>query len=218
MSAINRAGLGSALRRSRGQRRPRRTVVPETVDPLIRGQGFQIQPRAWPRWEDDAEAARGYRWNAKGTCPPGPNRGELMVKMTEEQRVEGAAKRRRPQAEAAEARELQREVKRREWVEKGMYLTYEEMMAGIACRACGESLWDGKGKPFVPINNRTEDEQCEIEEAEAKFGERHPDCREGNWRIQGCRRCTATFAARRHRCPRLSATRSGAYSRRWSPR
>ena len=107
-----------------------------------------------------------------------------MVKMTEEQRAERIAKRRRAEAEAAEARELQREVKRREWVEKGMYLTYEEMMAGIACRACGEILWDGKGKPFIPINNRTEEDQREIDEAEAKFGERHLDCREGNWSIQ----------------------------------
>jgi hypothetical protein len=106
-----------------------------------------------------------------------------MVKMTEEQRAEGAAKRRR--AEATEARELQREVKRREWVEKGMYLTYEEMVAGMACRACGEILWDGRGKPFIPINNLTEEEQCELNQAEAKVGERHLDCREGNWRIQG---------------------------------
>jgi hypothetical protein len=127
----------------------------------------------------------GYRRMRRVPARRGSDRGELMVKMTEEQRAERAAKRRRAEAEAAEARQLQREVNRREWAEKGMYLTYEEMMAGMACRACGEILCDGKGKPVIPINNLIQEEQCEIDDAEAKFGERHPDCREGNWRIQG---------------------------------
>jgi hypothetical protein len=104
-----------------------------------------------------------------------------MVKMTEEQKAQRMAARRRAEAEAEEARELRREAKRREWVEKSMYLTYDEMMAGMPCRGCGEILWDGKGKPFVPINNRTEEDQREIDEAEAKFQELHPDCHEGRW-------------------------------------
>jgi hypothetical protein len=107
-----------------------------------------------------------------------------MVKMTEEQKAQRMAARRRAEAEAEEAGELRREAKRREWVEKSMYLTYDEMMAGMPCRGCGEILWDGKGKPFVPINNRTEEDQREIDEAEAKFQELHPDCHEGSWSMQ----------------------------------
>ena len=72
-----------------------------------------------------------------------------MVKMTEEQKAQRMAARRRAEAEAEEARELRREAKRREWLEKSMYLTYDEMMSGMPCRGCGEILWDGKGDPVT---------------------------------------------------------------------
>lgn len=109
-----------------------------------------------------------------------------MAKLTDEQKVQRAATRRRKEANAAEAEHERREAKQREWRETGAYLTREELEAGEACRGCGLPVLDRLGDWPWPTD-RTPEEQAAYEAAEADFRERHPECSAARWSLSGSR-------------------------------
>ncbi|SER53003.1 hypothetical protein SAMN05443377_1026 [Propionibacterium cyclohexanicum] len=106
--------------------------------------------------------------------------------LTDEQKAARAAKRRMTNALKEEARAHRDEARRREWVEKGMYLTREEAAAGEPCRGCGLPVIDNLGS-WRGTMYLTREERIEYDEAEARFKERHPDCGSHRWSMSGSR-------------------------------
>lgn len=106
--------------------------------------------------------------------------------LTEELKQSRAEARQRNEALRAEADALRREAKRREWHEKGMYLTRDQAAAGEACRACGLPVIDGLGS-WPLLMHLTEQERVEHDAAEATFKRLHPDCHAHRWSMEGSR-------------------------------
>ncbi|MGE0307165.1 MAG: hypothetical protein AB7Q27_15560 [Acidimicrobiia bacterium] len=127
-----------------------------------------------------------------------------MAKLTEEQKAQRAATRRRNEALAAEVEHERREAKHKEWRETGAYLTREELEAGEACRGCGLPGMDRLGDWPRP-KDRTPEQQAAYDAAEADFRDRHPDCRSHRWSMSGSRSthcgscCPPPEPARLHR-------------------
>lgn len=97
-----------------------------------------------------------------------------------------AETRRRNDALRAEEDALRREAKRREWHEKGMYLTRDQAAAGEPCRGCGLPVIDGLGS-WPPLMHLSDPERIDHDAAEAKYKELHPDCRAHRWSMAGSR-------------------------------
>ncbi len=109
-----------------------------------------------------------------------------MAKLTDEQKAQRAAGRRRTEALAAEAEHERREAKHKQWRETGAYLTREELEAGEACRGCGLPVMDRLGD-WPWSKDRTPEVQFAYDAAEADFRARHPDCHAGRWSLSGSR-------------------------------
>lgn len=109
-----------------------------------------------------------------------------MAKLTEEQKAERAATRRRDEALTAEAEYRRREAKQREWRQNGANLTREELEAGEACRGCSLPVMDRLGSWSWP-KDRTPDQQVGYDQAEADYRARHADCHGHRWSISGSR-------------------------------
>ncbi|WP_285039149.1 hypothetical protein [Plantibacter sp. lyk4-40-MEA-4] len=67
-----------------------------------------------------------------------------------------------------------------------MYLTFEEMMAGVPCRACGPQIIDGRGT-WPGLFERSQEDVYAHEAATAAFITAHSDCHEGSCTVQGSR-------------------------------
>lgn len=106
--------------------------------------------------------------------------------LTDEQKQTRAEARQRNEALRAEAEAVRREVKRREWHEKGMFLTRDQAAAGEPCRACGLPVIDGLGS-WPPLMQLTEQERVEYDAAGATFKQLHPDCHAHRWSMEGSR-------------------------------
>lgn len=115
-----------------------------------------------------------------------PDRKGGTMPLTDEQKAARAAKRRMTQALKEEARAHREEARRREWVEKGMYLTREEAAAGEPCRACGLPVIDNLGS-WPGTMYLSPEERIEYDAAEARFKEMHPDCESHRWSMSGSR-------------------------------
>ena len=89
-----------------------------------------------------------------------------MAQLTEEQKAQRAAARRR--TALAEGDALRRERKRREGDANGTQLTRDEIEAGVACRGCGQPSIDALGD-WPPLMKLTEDEKRENDAAQADF-------------------------------------------------
>ena len=109
-----------------------------------------------------------------------------MPKLSEEQRQRRALVRARREAIQAEEDDLRFARRREQWRLEGTYLSYEEYAAGVPCRGCGEPLLDGQGSRWPP-NKLTDQERAECDAYDARFRERHADCRRGRWGMQGSR-------------------------------
>lgn len=109
-----------------------------------------------------------------------------MAKLSEEQKAERAAKRRRTAALQAEAQAFRHEEKRRQWHEQRMYLTREEAAAGTLCRGCGLPVIDNLGS-WPPLMHLTDEERIEHDAAEAAYRAAHPDCESHRWSMSGSR-------------------------------
>ncbi|QNA72010.1 hypothetical protein C8250_008940 [Streptomyces sp. So13.3] len=109
-----------------------------------------------------------------------------MGKLTEEQRQPRARARARSEALQAEEDDRRREEKRAQWVREGMYLSRQELKAGQPCRGCGEPILDGLGER-PPLLRLTPEERAEHDAAEARYKERHGDCRAMRWTMSGSR-------------------------------
>lgn len=106
--------------------------------------------------------------------------------LTEQQKAERAAKRNMAKALAAETRAHREEAHRREWREKGMYLTAEQAAAGELCRGCELPIMDGLGS-WPPLMQLSDEERLQYDAAEAWFKELHPDCGSHRWSVSGSR-------------------------------
>ncbi|MGW5116484.1 hypothetical protein ACWEQ8_13805 [Streptomyces noursei] len=106
--------------------------------------------------------------------------------MTEEQRQQRARARARREALRAEEDDRRREEKREEWERDGTYLSREEFEAGHPCRGCGEPILDGRGdRP--PLLRMTPEERAKHDAEEARYKERHGECRAIRWTVGGSR-------------------------------
>jgi hypothetical protein len=108
------------------------------------------------------------------------------VALTDEQKLSLDQSRRLSTALAQEARAHAQEAKRREWSDKGMYLTREQAAAGAPCRGCGLPVIDGLGS-WPPLMQLTNEQRQDREEADALFSERHKDCHAHRWSMEGSR-------------------------------
>ncbi|MCP9207183.1 hypothetical protein [Streptomyces cucumeris] len=106
--------------------------------------------------------------------------------MTEEQRQQRARARARSAALEAEEDDRRREEKNEEWKREGTYLSREEFEAGHPCRGCGEPILDGRGNQ-PPLLRMTPEEQAEHDAEEARYKERHGECRAVRWTMSGSR-------------------------------
>ncbi len=106
--------------------------------------------------------------------------------LTEEQKRARADTLRRNDALRDEQDARRREAKRREGREKGMYLTRDQAAAGEPCRGCGLLVIDGLGS-WPPLMHLSDLERIDYDVAEAKYKERHPDCRAHRWSMEGSR-------------------------------
>jgi hypothetical protein len=109
-----------------------------------------------------------------------------MPKLTEEPRQRRALARARREAVQAEEDDLRHALRREQWRREGMYLSYEEYVAGVGCRGCGEPLSDGLDG-WRPTAKLTDEERAEREAYDARFRERHAECRAARWSIEGSR-------------------------------
>ncbi|MEZ0064313.1 hypothetical protein ABIA32_000291 [Streptacidiphilus sp. MAP12-20] len=109
-----------------------------------------------------------------------------MAKLTEEQRLQRAAKRALRAALDAEAEDQRKRERRDLWQREGMCLSWEEYVAGEPCRGCGEPVSDGLGN-WWPTLKLSEPERLEYEEAQRAFRERHSECNSAQWGIDGSR-------------------------------
>ncbi|MGJ5754347.1 hypothetical protein FB563_2514 [Streptomyces puniciscabiei] len=109
-----------------------------------------------------------------------------MGKLTEEQRQQRARAGARRKALQAEEDDRRQEEKREQWQREGMYLSREELIAGHPCRGCGEPILDGLGdRP--PLLRMTSEERAEYDAEEARYKERHGECRAHRWTVSGSR-------------------------------
>lgn len=106
--------------------------------------------------------------------------------LTEAEKEARAEKRRIAAAQRAEDDALRHEARRREWREKGMYLSREDAAAGEACRGCGLPVIDNLGS-WPPLMQLDEKQKLEREVADAVFTERHHDCHAHRWSMEGSR-------------------------------
>ncbi|GAA2451264.1 hypothetical protein ACFPFX_33255 [Streptomyces mauvecolor] len=109
-----------------------------------------------------------------------------MAKLTEEQRQKRAVDRSRREALQAEERDRQDKERREMWRLKGMYLTWEEYLAGEPCRNCGLVLNDARGS-WPGTMHLSPAEKIEYEAEDARFRTRHADCWGARWCISGSR-------------------------------
>jgi hypothetical protein len=105
-----------------------------------------------------------------------------MGKLSDEEK----AQRRRTEALQAEQDAIRFEERRREWAEKGPYLTREEVKAGVACRGYGLPVNDGLGIRVLPIK-MTAEQRADYDAADGEHRSRHADCRAHRWKMQGSR-------------------------------
>jgi hypothetical protein len=107
-------------------------------------------------------------------------------RLTDEQRQQRARARARSEALQAEEDDRRREERREQWEREGTYLSREEFEAGHPCRSCGEPILDGLGdRP--PLLRMTPEERAEHDAAEARYKERHGECRAMRWTVSGSR-------------------------------
>ena len=106
--------------------------------------------------------------------------------LTEDQKRERAEKRRLSAALKEEEQAHRREAKRREWHEKGMFLTRDQAAAGEVCRGCGLPVIDGLGS-WPPLMHLSDQERLDHDAAEARYKQLHPDCHAHRWGMQGSR-------------------------------
>jgi hypothetical protein len=99
-------------------------------------------------------------------------------RLTEAQRQQRARARARSEALQAEEDDQRTEEKREQWEREGTYLSREEFKAGHPCRGCGEPILDGLGDQ-PPLLRMTPEERAEHDAAEARYKERHGECRAG---------------------------------------
>ncbi|NEA55582.1 hypothetical protein G3I60_15850 [Streptomyces sp. SID13666] len=109
-----------------------------------------------------------------------------MAKLTEEQRLQRAAKRALRSALDSEADDQRRRERDERWKREGTHLSWAEHMAGEPCRGCGQPMQDGLGS-WPPLMKLSESEKREYEEADRRFRQRHADCRDARWTISGSR-------------------------------
>lgn len=128
-----------------------------------------------------------------------------MANLTEEDKARRALNRRRKAALQAEADAVRRDAKWREWDEKEMRLTWEEYVAGVACRGCGLPTGDhGNSTPPSKLDDQAR------EKAKAEFEQRHPDCRSYVWGSESgpthCGLCCPPLPMRQEQIDRVAAT------------
>lgn len=109
-----------------------------------------------------------------------------MGKLTEEQRQQRARARARREALQAEKDDQLWEEKREQWKREGTYLSRAEFEAGHPCRGCGEPILDRLGD-HPPLQRMTSEERAEHDAEEARYKERHGECRAGGWTVSGSR-------------------------------
>lgn len=109
-----------------------------------------------------------------------------MTKLTEEQRSQRAATRRRKEALIAEDVYERDEAKRLEWQTNGTRLTRKELEAGVACRGCGLPIVDRLGS-WPAHSQLTPEERVEYDAAAADYRARHGDCHAHRWTMSGSR-------------------------------
>lgn len=97
-----------------------------------------------------------------------------MAKLTEEQRQQRAQAKIRAAAQDAESRAGRRAARDRLWEKAGTRLSRAEFEEGVPCRGCGEPLLGSGEEPAV-----ADDEQRDA------FLERHGECGEGHWSVEG---------------------------------
>lgn len=107
-----------------------------------------------------------------------------MTKLTEEQRAQRAATRRRKEALLAEDAYERDEAKRLEWQTNGTRLTREELEAGVACRGCGFPIVDRLGS-WPALSQLTPEERMEHDAADADYKARHGNCHAHRWTMSG---------------------------------
>ncbi|QYF74391.1 hypothetical protein [Cryobacterium sp. PAMC25264] len=85
-----------------------------------------------------------------------------------------------------EARAHRDEAKRREWREKGMYLTREQAAAGEPCRGCGlpviDNLGDWPGTMYL-----TDEQRVIYDSDQALYRRMHSTCDAHRWSMAGSR-------------------------------
>lgn len=86
----------------------------------------------------------------------------------------------------AESRAQRSEARNREWAEKEMYLSREELIAGKPCHGCGLPVVDDHGN-WSPSLYRSDKEQIEYDVAEARYREMHTECGSHPWSMSGSR-------------------------------
>lgn len=85
-----------------------------------------------------------------------------------------------------ETRAHRDEAKRREWREKGMYLTREQAATGEPCRGCGLPIIDNLGN-WPGTMYLTPEQKVEYDADQAKYKETHPNCDAHRWSMSGSR-------------------------------
>ncbi|WP_448810379.1 hypothetical protein [Agromyces bauzanensis] len=107
-----------------------------------------------------------------------------MPPFTEEQKTARGLKRKQTAALRAEADAHRREATMREWQERGLLLTYAELLAGEPCRGCGNAIIDDLGdRP--PLVKMTDEERLEYQRLDEAFARVHVDCHEARWSMAG---------------------------------
>jgi hypothetical protein len=124
--------------------------------------------------------------------------------LTDEQKAARAAKRQLTNALKEEARAQRNEARRREWREKGMYLTREEAATGVPCRGCGLPVIDNLGD-WPATMYRTPEERAEYDAEQARYADKHSDCDSNRCSMAGSRSTHCGFC-----CPPIPMSESQA--------
>ena len=109
-----------------------------------------------------------------------------LMALSEAQKEARAENRRIAAAQSAADDALRHEARRREWQEKGMYVTREQAAAGEGCRGCGLPVIDNLGS-WRPLMQLNEKQRFERKVADAAFTERHQDSHAHRWSMEGSR-------------------------------
>jgi hypothetical protein len=117
---------------------------------------------------------------------------ESMAKLTDEQKAARALTRKRDEAVRAEEEHARQQAKQRDWEERGLRLTYEELVAREPCRGCGEAILDGL-EPSPGTMHLTPEQKVESDAREAAYQERHGECRAHRWSMGGSRQLHCGF-------------------------